>query len=971
MKKRKILFGIIAAILMFGTYAVSAQDPDQGLKFLGPDNLAGRSRTVVIDKLAQGDDVVLYTAGVAGGLFKSENGGKTWTSIPYINANGVEEVLPISCMVQIPNGNLVIGTGEGLSISDLDSKGLIIPEGKGYYVYNPENNTFVAIEAELSEGWNYANKMVASDNSVFVATNGGLMRINFATLASTVIFDGGKVQGLEISGNTLYFTVGAKVYAVRNCESSVDFKEVYTNASATASRIEIAVAPSDSSYIYMTVADEEGLLEGVYMTNEAMVDTTLEIADAEAVDVLFCEWTKISTSTVTLFRTYNGWYSNTLEVSPTDPRKLYLGGSDIWVAEGLEGTSIYTWSQSTYSTMGRPSAYYVHENIHAIEFLNDSVYYIATDGGIFKYGEIYDGIAIVGASSIGYSELNKGLTTTQFVSVAVANDGSVFGGAIGHAMPYIKSREDSDITIPMEDSVNHSAESMWQGDGSWGAASMIHQVAPTEKEVLFVGSEGANYGRATSDYFNSTNTQTWTTGSNFNSTLFTTSTYNPAMILWENLNDSLIADTYTFNLIPPFVVRRDTIDTVAYAGFEIMAGDIVKLRDQAHTDYPIEYTFSEAMTVPATGGIQGSIKNPYQSRLFVTAVQQQYSGEYFSKVFMTSNATDFRKVGGNDAATGINWLEVANLRQSVVRALAITDNGDCLFAGATTPDGGSIVVRVRNLATVDPTVSGIFTPNGPNQETVIDTVLTVAAGRVSSISVSSQTGNVLVTLKGETEGDNLYYIENATTADQPVVSSKTIANVELHYSLIEKTSDAIFLGTSDGIYKMDNFSATESFYGLKGVTVSFIKQQTADLKFKRATYYTGTNSTEYRFGKTKYPNAIYFATYGRGIYVDKTYVTDNANEIGIEEVVAENINDVRIYPNPAASYTNIELEVAQATNASIRVFDMSGKMVYTKSLNLTEGVHVETINCNKLQKGVYLINVVTESQMMTSKLVVK
>jgi flagellar hook assembly protein FlgD len=81
---------------------------------------------------------------------------------------------------------------------------------------------------------------------------------------------------------------------------------------------------------------------------------------------------------------------------------------------------------------------------------------------------------------------------------------------------------------------------------------------------------------------------------------------------------------------------------------------------------------------------------------------------------------------------------------------------------------------------------------------------------------------------------------------------------------------------------------------------------------------------------------------------------------------------LNIYPNPAASFTTVELEIAKTTNASIRVFDMSGKVVYTKSLNnLTEGVHTEKINCQRLQKGVYLINVVTDSQMMTSKLVVK
>ena len=114
------------------------------------------------------------------------------------------------------------------------------------------------------------------------------------------------------------------------------------------------------------------------------------------------------------------------------------------------------------------------------------------------------------------------------------------------------------------------------------------------------------------------------------------------------------------------------------------------------------------------------------------------------------------------------------------------------------------------------------------------------------------------------------------------------------------------------------------------------------------------------------------ATYGRGIYVDKTFVNDTLNEVGITEVESENIGEVRIYPNPAASYTNVELQIAKTTDATVRVFDMSGKVVYTKSLsNLTAGVHTEAINCQGLQKGVYLINVITDSQMMTSKLVVK
>lgn len=1102
MKKRKILFGIIAAILLFGTYTAIGQNPDQGLNFLGPNNLAGRTRTIVIDQQAEGDAVVLYTAGVSGGLFKSENGGKTW--MPVLDNAGNEFVLPISCMVQ-NEGKLLIGTGEGLSVSNLDNKGLIIPKGKGIYQYDPATAQFTCVIA-ADQNLEYVNKMVVNGGYLYFATNTGLFRAAMGAAQYETIFDGGKVQDLDLAGERLYFTKGADVYMIDSLSKGVEYLKVKTNHANTASRVELAVAPTDESYVYLTVADANGNLEGVYMTNTGYtvemdsvvgtIDTIAEVSEVDTIvseinvvdsnisvidtlvseldtltttliidtipeiseivvsdtlitidsvfsaidsttmdsiftvsydttyvfdttftyiydslyaytfdttfaydtnyayiyDTIFTydttfaykydtlgydyfniyltEWNKISTSTVALFTSRNGWYSNTLAVSPTDPKKLYLAGSNLWVAQGLEGTNIYTWTMESNAAYGRPSAFYVHENIHDIAFLNDSVYYLATDGGIFKYGEIYDGVAIVGESGIGFSELNRGLTTTQFVSVAVANDGSVMGGALGHAMPYIKSREDSEITTPMADSVNHAAESIWYGNGSWGAISMIHQVAPTEKEVMFVGAEGADFGRATSDYFNTTNTQAWTTGTEFNSTQFTTSAYNPAMLLWETLEDEVIRDSMEFRITAPVVVRRNGIDTLAREGFEFMVNDTVMLRDQAHTDYPIAYRIAEQCTLDVAG-ISGIIKNPIQSRLFVTAVAQQFDGALYSKVYMTSNATDFRKVGGN-SSEGINWIDIANLKESIVRALAITQDGENLFIAAEETDGGSVLVRVRNLASANQNITGAFTPNGPNQQTIIDTILTTERV-ITSVSLSSNGNVAIVTCAGDEEGSNLYYIEGVTTDEYRSVASNVLEGINIYSSLIEKETDSVFVGTVDGIYTMGSYNdATPSYYGLQGVPVTFIRQQTAEMKFRRATYYTGTNATEYRFGKTKYPGAIYFATYGRGIYVDKTYVKDFENEIGINSPVAENINDVRIYPNPAASYTNIELEIANTTNVSIRVFDMSGKLVYTKSLdNLTEGVYTETINCQNMQKGVYLINVLTESQMMTSKLIVK
>ncbi len=955
MKKRKILFGIIAAILMFGTVSAKGGNPfgsgktSEDLQFLGPDNLAGRSRVVLIDKTAENGSV-LYTGGVAGGLFKSENGGKTWFPIPCV-IDGKEENLPISCMVQLADGTIMIGTGEGLAIAEMESRGYMVPKGKGLYSYNPANGAFTKYPYEVADqNWNYINDMIVVNSYLYVATNGGLFRSNGTT--TEVLFNEGAVQDIDLAGDMVYFTSVDKVRKIAvSGASSADVIVVPTENIENAGRIELAVAPSNNNYIYISVADSVGLLEGVYLADT--VDHTT--------------WTKISTSSVTLFASYNGLFANTIVVNPSNHKKILVGGTNVWSAEALEGTSLYSWSTESMA-VGRPSAYYVHENIHDIAFVNDSVYYLATDGGIFKYGTIYDGIAIIGQDTVGFSELNKGLTTTQFTSVAVANDGSVFGGTLGHAVSYIKSRNDSDITVPTDDPINHSAETMWMGNGGWVATSMVHQTAPAEKSVVFVGSEGAMYGRATSDYLNYNNTQTWTIGDAFDHQNFSTGFYNPPMILWEKFDDTKVIDSLTFTLRAPFVITRkiDGKDSniVVTDTTKILAGDVTKVRCQANTDYPLNYTFAESFTM-TKAGVTYTIKNPYQSRLFLAAGKAANR----NYVFMSPTATDFRKVEGD-----MKWDNVLELKTSVARVLAISEDGDCLFVGSESLQGGSDLIRVRNLATVDPSVNGVFDPSSPFRQTIIDTIIT-STRVITSIAVDPNGDNIVVTYKGEQNGGHeMYYVANAT-ADQPTVTPKDLfgGTTSIYSSLVVKDEGIIYLGTENGLYTMANANGTPVAYeGMNGVVVSFMTQQVDSLPFVKATYYTGTTPEEYRFGRTKDYRAIYLATYGKGVYVDKTFVNDTLNEVGIAEVESENIGEVRIYPNPAASYTNIELQVANTTDATIRVFDMSGKVVYTKSLeSLTAGIHTEAINCQGLQKGVYLINVVTDSQMMTSKLVVK
>ena len=94
------------------------------MDLLGPNNVSGRSRTIIFDRF---NNDIMYSGGVAGGLFISVNNGKNWQEITLVDG---QQNLAITAIAQDNNGVLYVGTGEG----DYLNNGFGIKKQYNWYV---------------------------------------------------------------------------------------------------------------------------------------------------------------------------------------------------------------------------------------------------------------------------------------------------------------------------------------------------------------------------------------------------------------------------------------------------------------------------------------------------------------------------------------------------------------------------------------------------------------------------------------------------------------------------------------------------------------------------------------------------------------------------------------------------------------------------------------------------------------------
>lgn len=92
--------------------------------------------------------------------------------------------------------------------------------------------------------------------------------------------------------------------------------------------------------------------------------------------------------------------------------------------------------------------------------------------------------------------------------------------------------------------------------------------------------------------------------------------------------------------------------------------------------------------------------------------------------------------------------------------------------------------------------------------------------------------------------------------------------------------------------------------------------------------------------------------------------------VGIEEL--ESISSLSLYPNPATSETNIEINSLNSSTATISIYDMNGRVINTVfNGELNKGVSTFKINTADLNAGIYFVKIQTNSGNKSVKLLVR
>lgn len=114
-----------------------------------------------------------------------------------------------------------------------------------------------------------------------------------------------------------------------------------------------------------------------------------------------------------------------------------------------------------------------------------------------------------------------------------------------------------------------------------------------------------------------------------------------------------------------------------------------------------------------------------------------------------------------------------------------------------------------------------------------------------------------------------------------------------------------------------------------------------------------------------------FTGFGGSTTGDFIFTKEKISTVSLSELKNDNLSSLSLYPNPS---TDNEVNVLYTVDGNgvglvLKVYDYSGKEVYSESLNTTKGFYNLKLNTSDYPKGIYLLNLYSGEQCISQKLI--
>lgn len=438
---------------------------------LGPASIGGRTRSLLIHPT---NPSIMYAGSVSGGIWKTTNGGASWVSLTD------NQVLPfIGTMAFDPTNPNIIYAGTGESFASL-FQGI---RGMGILKTTDGGSTWTRLAGTITSDYYYVNKIrvsTANPLHVYAATSTGIFRSldggnTWSQSMAAPPFNPPNSSGSSVPGcqDLAIRTDMPTDYLFAACVGGPSLPGgIWRNADSGGSgtwssvesfmdviRIGLALAPSNQSIIYaVTAVSSNGA--GVYLNALGVVvrstsngdsgswTTQTSNANPTLLNTLLFNYPTYSCSgpTADVQKVGQGGYDMDIEVDPTNPNNVWLGGIDVWrSSDGGANWGVAGFGDVETNVGG------IHADQHMIIFppqwngTTNQTLYAVNDGGIWRTNNanapvvtgtnamcmLYNqslGEYYYQGATILWTSLNSSYVTTQFYGGTVFNGG---GGYVG------------------------------------------------------------------------------------------------------------------------------------------------------------------------------------------------------------------------------------------------------------------------------------------------------------------------------------------------------------------------------------------------------------------------------------------------------------------------------------------------------------------------------------------------------------